>query len=448
MEKKDTIYVGLLGLGTVGFGVYKTLKLQKDEMVRKVGSNVVIKKILVLKIADFASKVEDPSILTENADDILEDLQIDVVIEVIGGTKAAFDFQKKALENGKHVVTANKDLVATRGHELLVLAEEKRLDYLFEASVAGGIPIIRPLRLCLAGNNISEVMGIVNGTTNFILTKMSQEGMGYEEALKIAMSLGYAESNPTADVEGLDAARKVAIMASIAFHSRVTFDDVYHEGITKLTESDIRNARELGCVVKLIGITRQKDDEIEAGVYPMLIPDSHPMAAVNDVFNAVFVHGDAVDDVMMYGRGAGEMPTASAIVGDLFDIVRNINYGCTGRLGCTCYKSLKIRHIDEIENKFFVRMQVANKMRRPGIGCRRFRTEPCQHRQLPAEGERHSGRSGGNRPDDRGSCRKRFPDQSFGTEQHERYHQRDFLCDQSILKRRKNEQKTYSTDDS
>ncbi len=364
MAKKEVIKVGLLGLGTVGYGVFKTLKLQKEAMVAKIGSRIEIKRILVLKIADFADKVEDPSILTENADDILDDPEIDVVIEVIGGTRAAFDFQKKALENGKHVISANKDLVATRGHELLLLAGEKKLDYFFEAAVAGGIPIIRPLRHCLLGNNISEILGIVNGTTNYILTKMSRDGANYDEVLKMAQDLGYAEADPTSDVEGLDAARKVAIMASIAFHSQVTFDDVYKEGITKITSKDIDLARELGWVIKLIGITREKDGAIEACVYPMLIPKDHPMASVHDSFNAVFVHGDAVDDVMFYGRGAGEMPTASAIVGDLFDVVRNINDDCTGRSQCTCYRSLPIRPVEEIENKFFVRMQVCDN---PGV---------------------------------------------------------------------------------
>lgn len=361
MAKKDVIYVGLLGLGTVGFGVYKTLKLQMDDMVAKTGSRIVIKKILVLKVADFADKVEDASILTENADDILNDPEIDIVVEVIGGTKAAFTFQKKALENGKHVVTANKDLVATEGHNLITTAVEKGLDYSFEAAVAGGIPVIRPLRRCLAGNNITEILGIVNGTTNFILTKMAKENMSYLDALKIASDLGYAEANPTADVEGLDAARKVAIMATLAFHSDVRFGDVFHEGITKLTSDDITYAAELGYVIKLLGVTRLVDGQIEAGVYPMLMPKSHMMASVEDSFNAVFLHGDAVDDVMLYGRGAGEMPTASAVVGDIFDTVRNINNDCTGKLGSSVYKELVIRPQEETINKFFVRMRVPDR---------------------------------------------------------------------------------------
>ena len=364
MAKKDVIKVGLLGLGTVGFGVFKTLRLQADEMEKKIGSRIEIKRILVLKIADFASKVEDPAILTENADDILDDPEIDVVVELIGGTTAAFTFQKKALENGKHVVTANKDLVATEGHNLMELAENNGLDYMFEAAVAGGIPVIRPLRRCLEGNHITEILGIVNGTTNFILTKMTKEGMSYKEALKIASDLGYAEANPTSDVEGLDAARKVAIMATLAFHRDVRFQDVFHEGITKLTEDDIRCASELGYVIKLMGIARLREGGIEVSVFPVLLPKEHMMAAVEDSFNAVFIHGDAVDDIMLYGRGAGEMPTASAVVGDIFETVRNINNGVTGKLGNLTYNDYPIRPIEEYINKFFLRMIVPDK---PGV---------------------------------------------------------------------------------
>ena len=362
MAKKDVIKVGLLGLGTVGYGVFKTLRLQKDEMIKKLGCRIEIKRILVLKIADFADKVEDPSILTENADDILTDPDIDIVIELIGGTKAAYTFQQKALENGKHIVTANKDLVATKGHELIAYAAAHGLDYNYEAAVAGAIPVIRPLKMCLAGNHITEILGIVNGTTNFILTKMTREGMSYEEALKIASELGYAEANPTSDVEGLDAARKVAIMGTLAFHRDIRFDDVYKEGITKLTKKDIAKAGELGYVIKLIGVDRLIDDEVEVCVYPMLIPAEHMLAKVEDAFNAVFIHGDAVDDIMLYGRGAGEMPTASAVVGDVFEVVRNINNGVTGKWDNNTYNDYKIRSIDDIKNKFFVRMTVSNEV--------------------------------------------------------------------------------------
>ena len=267
----------------------------------------------------------------------------------------------EALQAGKNVVTANKDLIAADGKELLDMAASHQKDLLFEAAVAGGIPIIRPLKQCLAGNHLTEVMGIVNGTTNFILSKMSSEGMEFKEALAMATELGYAEADPTADIEGYDAGRKMAIMASIAFNSRVTFDDVYTEGITRITATDIRYAREMGCAIKLLGVARCRDEGIEARVHPMLIPSDHPLASVNDSFNAVFVHGDAVDDAMFYGRGAGELPTASAIVGDVLDIARNISYNCCGRISCTCYKELPVMKIEDIKSKYFLRMQVEDR---------------------------------------------------------------------------------------
>ena len=352
------IKAALLGLGTVGGGVYKVLKNQKEEMPYKLGAVVEIEKILVRNLKKAAAKVEDPSLLTNNWKEILEDESIEIIIEVMGGIEPAKTYILEALKAGKHVVTANKDLIAVHGHEILQCASENKRDFLFEAAVAGGIPIIRPLKQCLAANHISEIMGIVNGTTNFILTKMTQEGMEFSEALALATELGYAEADPTADIRGYDAGRKVAIMASIAFNSTVTFDDVTTEGITQISAKDIRYAKELGCVIKLLGIARNTDTGIEVRVQPMLIPDSHPLATVNDSFNAVFLTGDAVGDAMFYGRGAGELPTASAIAGDVFDIVRNILCGCTGRISCTCYKQLPIKEPDDMESCFFLRLQV------------------------------------------------------------------------------------------
>ncbi|MDU7709332.1 MAG: homoserine dehydrogenase, partial [Clostridium sp.] len=270
----------------------------------------------------------------------------------------------EALQAGRHVVTANKDLVAEYGRELLDAAEENHCDFLFEAAVAGGIPIIRPLKQCLAGNDISEVIGIVNGTTNYILTKMFEENMSFESALAKATELGYAEADPTADVEGLDAGRKVAIMASIAFHSRVVFKDVYTEGITRISPEDIAYAKEFDSVIKLLGVAHNTETGIEVGVYPMLLNKEHPLASVRDSFNAVFVHGDAVDDAMFYGRGAGELPTASAVVGDIIDVARDLQYGCMGRISCTCYRELPVKDFSEVRNKFFLRMQVKNQ---PGV---------------------------------------------------------------------------------
>lgn len=362
--KENKIQVALLGLGTVGTGVYKVLENQKKEMLPKLGVELEIKKILVRNIEKAAAKVKDPSVLTNNWEEIIEDETIDIVIEVIGGMEPARTYILEALKAGKNVVTANKDLIASDGRELMDAAKASGKDFLFEAAVAGGIPIIRPMKQCLAGNCISEVVGIVNGTTNFILTKMTEENMEFSEALALATELGYAEADPTADVEGLDAARKMAILASIAFNSRVTFSDVYTEGITKITSRDIRYAKEMGCHIKLLGMARNTETGIEVSVHPMLINSRHPLASVNDSFNAVFVHGDAVGDTMFYGRGAGELPTASAIVGDVFDAARSMLSQSNGRISCTCYKTLPIKDRTEVISRYFMRMQVED---RPGV---------------------------------------------------------------------------------
>lgn len=361
MAKK--IKVALLGVGTVGTGVYKLIHRRADVMEKSMGAELEIKKILVHNLAKKREGIET-ELLTDNWQEILNDEGIQIVIEVMGGIEPAKTMILEALHAGKHVVTANKDLIAVHGGELLEAAEEKQCDFLFEAAVAGAIPIIRPLKQCLAGNEITEVLGIVNGTTNYILTKMFEENMGFEEALAKATELGYAEADPTADVEGLDAGRKVAIMASIAFHSRVVFDDVYTEGITKITSKDIAYAKEFDSVIKLLGVARNTEQGIEAGVYPMMLNKEHPLASVRDSFNAVFVHGDAADDAMFYGRGAGELPTASAILGDAIDVARNLKCGCNGRISCTCYNQIPVKSFEEVKNKFFLRMQVHNK---PGV---------------------------------------------------------------------------------
>ncbi len=361
MDGKRVIYAALLGLGTVGTGVYKVLKMQEDEMAQKIGAVVKVKKVMVRSVQKAAEKLKDASLVTNDWQEIINDPEIEVVIEVMGGIHPAKEYILEALNAGKNVVTANKDLVAEEGHRLLEAAAEHRADFLFEAAVAGGIPIIRPLKQCLAGNHITEVMGIMNGTTNFILTKMSEEGMEFADALKMAQDLGYAEADPTADVEGYDAGRKLAILASIAFNSRVVFSNVYTEGITKITATDIRYAQEMGCTIKLLGVAKNSGDGIEVHVHPMLIESNHPLAAVRDSYNAVFVHGDAVQDAMFFGRGAGELPTASAIVGDVFDVVRNSLAGCNGRIGCTCYKRLPIRQMEDIQSRYFVRMQVEDR---------------------------------------------------------------------------------------
>ena len=366
MAECKTIKAALLGLGTVGGGVYKLVQRQKEEMVKKSGANLEITRILVHNMNKQREGV-DASLLTDNWKEIVEDPEISIVIEVMGGIEPAKTMILEALCAGKNVVTANKDLVAVHGRELLDAAQENQVDFLFEAAVAGGIPIIRPLKQCLAVNEIDEVIGIVNGTTNYILTKMFEDGMDFSEALAKATELGYAEADPTADVEGLDAGRKVAILASIAFHSRVVFDDVYTEGITKISAKDVAYAKEFGSVIKLLGVAHNREDGIEVAVYPMMLPKNHPLASVRDSFNAVFVHGDALDDAMFYGRGAGELPTASAVMGDVIDIIRDIQFACTGRISCTCYKNTPVKSADDVKNKFFVRMQVTNK---PGVLAR------------------------------------------------------------------------------
>ena len=366
MAECKKIKAALLGLGTVGGGVYKLVQRQKEEMVKKSGANLEITRILV-HIMNKQREGVDASLLTDNWKEIVEDPEISIVIEVMGGIEPAKTMILEALCAGKNVVTANKDLVAVHGRELLDAAQENQVDFLFEAAVAGGIPIIRPLKQCLAANEIDEVIGIVNGTTNYILTKMFEDGMDFSEALAKATELGYAEADPTADVEGLDAGRKVAILASIAFHSRVVFDDVYTEGITKISAKDVAYAKEFGSVIKLLGVAHNREDGIEVAVYPMMLPKNHPLASVRDSFNAVFVHGDALDDAMFYGRGAGELPTASAVMGDVIDIIRDIQFSCTGRISCTCYKNTPVKSSDDVKNKFFVRMQVTNK---PGVLAR------------------------------------------------------------------------------
>lgn len=360
MSKYKKIRAVLLGAGTVGGGVYKLLQMRKEEMPFKIQADLEISRVLV---RDAAKKREGipQDVLTGDWDSILKDPDIQIVIELMGGIEPARTYILQALEAGKHVVTANKDLMAEHGRELMDAAGRNHCDLQFEAAVGGGIPIIRPLKECLAGNEITEVMGIVNGTTNYILTRMTEDGMDFDEALKKAQELGFAEADPTSDVEGLDAGRKMAILASIAFHSRVTFSDVDVKGITKITAKDIQYAKEFGYTLKLLGVARNTDQEMEVGVFPMMIPSTHPLAHVKDAFNAVFIHGDAVDDAMFQGKGAGEMPTASAVIGDIIAVARNMQYDCCGRIGCSCYKDLPMKESGESRHRYFLRLIVEDR---------------------------------------------------------------------------------------
>lgn len=314
------INIAILGYGTVGSGVYDITVENAESIYKKTGKKVEVKKILDLRDFDNHPKKE---IFTKNFDEILSDASISIVVETIGGLEPAYRFTKSALLAGKSVVTSNKELVATHGTELLKIAKEKNVNYLFEASVGGGIPVIRPINNCLAANDITEIFGILNGTTNYILTKMIKEGMSFEDALAQAQANGYAERNPAADVEGHDACRKICILASLAFGKAVDSAKVSTEGITNITLDDVKAAESLGYVIKLIGYTKNENGKVICRVSPMLIPTSNPLASASDVFNAVMVRGDMVGDVMFYGRGAGKLPTASAVMGDVLDIVKS-----------------------------------------------------------------------------------------------------------------------------
>lgn len=361
---RDVVKIGLLGMGTVGTGVLRVLRDNAENIAIKAGVSLKVEKILVRNVAKARNLSVDPSLLTTNAADILDNPEIDIVIELMGGELPAKDYILAAMHKGKHVVTANKDVVAKYGKDLFDAASASKVDFQFEASVGGGIPIIRPLKQCLAGNKIQEIIGIVNGTTNYMLTKMSREGCDFHEVLQEAQEKGYAEADPTADIEGLDAARKIAILASIAFGSRIVVDDVYVEGITKITSCDIAYARELGYVIKLLGIAKEVDGQVEVRVHPAFIPQAHPLAAVNDVFNAIFVKGDAVGETMFYGRGAGELPTASAVVADVIDVARNIVHGTSSRILCTCFHNKPLRHMQNVPSSFYIRLVALDK---PGV---------------------------------------------------------------------------------
>ncbi len=360
----NELSIGLLGLGTVGGGVFKLLQQNNDVIARKLGRPLNIRRILERDRERVRQLGVDPGLVTTDPEVIFNDPDIDIVIEVIGGLEPAREFILRAISKGKSVITANKDLLALHGQEIFESAGTYNVDLFFEASVGGGIPIIRPLKECLAGNRIHEVMGIVNGTTNYILTKMSREGQDFAEVLKEAQSLGYAESDPTADIEGGDAARKMAILASIAFGTRITYSDVYREGISNLTVRDIEYAKSLGYVVKLLGIAREDKQGIEVRVHPAFLPLNHPLAAVNDVFNAIFVKGDAVGEAMFYGQGAGSMPTASAIIGDVMEAARNIQYNNRGRIACTCFYDKPIKPMSSVAAKYYLRLKAAD---RPGV---------------------------------------------------------------------------------
>jgi homoserine dehydrogenase len=355
--------VGLLGCGTVGSAVVRLLHEHRDDIETRAGCRLDVARIAVRDPNKARDLPVDASVFTADAADVLDDPDVDIVCELIGGDEPAGTLVLAALERDKPVVTANKELLATRGRELFDAAEAKGLDLYFEAAVGGGIPLIRPLKESLTGERLTRVLGIVNGTTNFILTKMSEEGRSFADALGDAQRLGYAEADPTADVEGHDAAAKCAILASIAFNARVVAADVFREGITRVSTEDIEFARRLGYVVKLLAVAELDGDRVAARVHPAMIPAAHPLAAVRDAFNAVFVEGPHVGELMFYGRGAGGDPTATAVVGDLVTVARDLVSGARG-VGCTCFLERTIRPMAEHEGQYYILLRVED---RPGV---------------------------------------------------------------------------------
>jgi homoserine dehydrogenase len=359
----EPVRVGLLGCGNVGSAVIRLVDEHGDVLSARAGAPIEIAQVAVRD----SSRVRDvklpPERFTDDAAAVVRDPGVDVVVEVMGGVDPARALITAALRAGKPVVTANKELIARHGPELFATAAGAGVDLLFEASVAGGIPLMRPLRESLAGDRIRRVTGIVNGTTNYILTRMTEDGSTFAEALADAQRLGFAETDPTADIEGHDAAAKATIIATIAFGARVSIDDVYREGITGVTDDDIVSASTLGYVVKLLAVAEEVDRDISVRVHPAMVPVHHPLASVRESFNAVFIEGEAVGELMLYGRGAGGAPTASAVLGDLVDAVRNLVSGGKGAtIGELTDRS--VRPIDETESPFYLLMEVADE---PGV---------------------------------------------------------------------------------
>ncbi|MHA6485137.1 homoserine dehydrogenase [Paenibacillus sp. strain BS8-2] len=355
------IKVGLLGLGTVGTGVVRIVEGHQEDLQGQVGSPIMIEKISVQNKAKGRSVSIDPDKLTEDPWDVIRDPEIDVIVEVMGGITQTKEYILEALSLGKHVVTANKDLMAMHGPEILAKAKENRCDVLYEASVAGGIPILRTLVEGFSSDRITKIMGIVNGTTNYILTKMSQEGASYGDVLKEAQDLGYAEADPTSDVEGLDAARKMTILATLGFRTNVSLENVSAKGISQVTKEDILYAKRLGYELKLLGIAERQDDLVSISVQPTMVKQSHPIASVNGVFNAVYVHGEAVGETMFYGAGAGELPTATSIVADLVAVIKNLKLGVNGKQNSIAYKEMKLKTDEQISSKYFLLLHVADR---------------------------------------------------------------------------------------
>ena len=347
--------IAVLGYGTVGSGVVEVLKVNKENIARRARQEIEVKYVL-----DLREFPDDPvaEILVHNFDVIVNDPEVGIVVETMGGVNPAYEYAKRALEAGKSVCTSNKELVARHGAELLELARTKNVNFLFEASVGGGIPIIRPLNQSLTADEIEEITGILNGTTNYILTQMREEGVDFETALKDAQAKGFAERNPAADIEGFDACRKIAILTSLAYGMQVQFEEIQTEGITKITDTDIRYADALGANIKLFASSRKVDGKVYAMVAPKMIRPNHPLFSVNGVFNAILVRGNVLGDVMFYGSGAGKLPTASAVVSDVVDATKHDGINI---MQIWNSKKLELADTGSLKNQFFVRVKESNR---------------------------------------------------------------------------------------
>jgi homoserine dehydrogenase len=358
-----TLRVGLLGCGTVGTAVTRLLHDHREDIARRAGCRLEVSKVAVRDPSKRRDVPVHPSAFTADPMEVVDDPDVDIVCELLGGSEPAGSLILAAFDRDKPVVTANKELLSTRGRELFDASDAKGLDLYFEAAVGGGIPLVRPLKESLTAERLTSIIGIVNGTTNYVLTRMSEDGMSFAEALGEAQRLGYAEADPTADVDGHDAAAKCAILASIAFNARVVAGEVYREGIGAVTTEDIEFARRLGYVVKLLAIAELHEERVAARVHPAMIPSEHPLAAVRDAFNGVFVEGPNVGELMFYGRGAGGEPTATAVVGDLVTVARNLLAGARG-VGCTCFLERTVRPMSEMEGQYYILLRVED---RPGV---------------------------------------------------------------------------------
>lgn len=354
------VKVGLVGTGTVGGGCLDILRNHKEEFKRHFGIDIELTRVCSRQ-PEVAESYGLSDIFTTDFHEVIEDPEVDLVIELIGGTTFAKEVVIGALQNGKSVVTANKAFMASCGEEVMNLAEEKGVEIAFEASVGGAIPIIVPLKHSLIANRIDSIMGIVNGTTNYMITRMDEDGMSYEDALKEAQEKGFAEADPTADVDGLDAAAKIAILASIAFNSRVTMNQVFTEGIRRISPVDLAMAHEMGYAVKLLAHAYRSDAGIDVRVHPTMIPESHQLATVNGVFNAIYTVGDAAGENMFFGEGAGAGPAASAVMGDVLEVARHLQMGIKPIVGCTCTDDLPLLSVEDLHTKYYIRFVVADR---------------------------------------------------------------------------------------